>query len=93
MGTRGRRNSEKIKAPISFDACHIVAWVPVVYSRVRRLSCAEMIRGRPQADTSSIEATSGAAAFCEGYTIKTSPQPETAHEKCLAPRVLRQAIY
>ena len=86
MGTGGRGNSEKIKAPTSFDACKTVPWVPVVCSRVRRLSCAEIIRGRPQADTSSIEATSGAAAFREGYTIKTSPQPETAHEKCLAPR-------
>ena len=69
MGIGGRGNSDKIKAPSSFDACHTVAWVPVVYSRVRRLSCAEMIRGWPQADTSSIEATSGTAAFREGYTI------------------------
>ena len=28
-----------------------------------------MIRGWPQADTSSIEATSGTAAVREGYTI------------------------
>ena len=60
--------------------------------RARRLSAAEMLRGRPQTDTSSAFRPKPRAASrnkkpLARVTTKSWPKTETVHEKSLAPRV------